>query len=216
MKLLVLGASGGVGQWLVRLAAGHGHEVTALVRQTSKLDAPSSVRVVRAEILNPSVIGRAVEGQDAVASCLGLRRAGRSPWAPLRSPADLVEMVTRSLVPAMERAGVRRIVAISAGGVGDSFEQLTAPVMWLVTRGNIAVAYRDLERMEATLRASTLDWLAVRPVTLAHGPPTGRAGPVTRYGMTSMVRRSDVAAWMLQALERPGPLAERTVLLGAT
>ncbi len=57
----------------------------------------------------------------------------------------------------MERAGVRRLVAISAGGVGDSLAQLTAPVMWLVTRGNIAVAYQDLERMEGILRASKLD-----------------------------------------------------------
>jgi hypothetical protein len=55
----------------------------------------------------------------------------------------------------------------------------------------------------------------VRPVTLVHGAPTGRARPVTRYGFTSSVRRSDVAARMLQALERREPFSERTVLLGA-
>ena len=118
----------------------------------------------------------------------------------------------RALVPAMEQAGIRRLVAISAGGVAESIAQLTTPARWLVTRGNIAVAYQDLARMEAVVRASALDWLAVRPVTLAHGAPTGGAGPVTRYGLTSMVRRSDVAAWMLQALERREPFAERTVL----
>ena len=121
----------------------------------------------------------------------------------------------RALVPAMERAGVSRLVAISAGGVGDSAAQLTATVRWLVTRGNIAVAYRDLERMESVLRESTLDWLVVRPVTLADGPPAGRARPVARYGATSRVRRSDVAAWMLDALERRDRFAERTVLLGS-
>jgi uncharacterized protein YbjT (DUF2867 family) len=83
-----------------------------------------------------------------------------------------------------------------------------------VTRGNIAVAYEDLARMESILRASALDWLAVRPVTLAHGPPTGRARPVARFTMTSSVRRSDVAAWVLDALERREPSAERAVLLG--
>jgi uncharacterized protein YbjT (DUF2867 family) len=214
VKLLVLGASGRIGQWLVRLAAERSHEVTALVRPTATLDAPSSVRVTRDDPLDAGVLEAAVQGRDAVASCIGLRRGGRSPWAPLRSPANLVESVMRTLVPAMERAGVQRLVAISAGGVGDSMAQLTAPVRWLVTRGNVAVAYQDLARMESVLRASTLDWLAVRPVTLAHGPPTGRARPVTRYGLTSTVRRSDVAAWMLDALERREPFAERTVLLG--
>jgi uncharacterized protein YbjT (DUF2867 family) len=199
----------------MRLAAERGHEVTALVRPSATLAAPSSVRVMRGELLDPGVLESAVQGQDAVASCIGLRRAWRSPWAPLRSPANLVESVIRALVPAMERAGVRRLVAVSAGGVGDSMAQLTAAVRWLVTRGNIAVAYQDLARMESVLRASTLDWLVVRPVTLAHGPPTGRVRPVSRYGMTSTVRRSDVAAWMVDALERREPFAERTVLLGA-
>jgi uncharacterized protein YbjT (DUF2867 family) len=215
MKLLVLGASGGVGQWLLRLAAERGHDVTALVRPSAKLDAPPSVGVVRGDPLDPATLESAVRGQDAVASCIGIRRAGRSPWAPLRSPPDLVEALTRALVPAMEGAGVRRLVAVSAGGVGDSLSQLTAPVMWLVTRGNIAVAYKDLERMEAVLRESALDWFVARPVTLAHGPLSGRAGPVARYGMTSFIRRSDVAAWMLEALERREPFAERAVLLGA-
>ena len=92
--------------------------------------------------------------------------------------------------------------------------QLSGFVRWLVTRGNIAVAYEDLARMESLLRASTLDWLAVRPVTLVHGPPTGRARPVARYTMMSRVRRSDVAAWVLSALEQREPFIDRTVLLG--
>jgi uncharacterized protein YbjT (DUF2867 family) len=214
VRLLVLGASGGVGQWLVRFAAERGHEVTALLRPATTLDAPASLCIERGDVTDASVLETAVRGQDAVASCLGLRRAGASPWAPLRSPPNLVESVARALVPAMERSGVRRLVAISAGGVGDSVAQLTAPVRWLVSRGNVAVAYRDLERMESVLRASTLDWLAVRPVTLAHGPPTGHARPVSKYGMMSRIRRSDVAAWMLGALEGRDAFGERTVLLG--
>ena len=40
MKLLVLGASGGVGRWLTRFAVEGGHEVTAVVRPTTTFDAP--------------------------------------------------------------------------------------------------------------------------------------------------------------------------------
>ena len=215
MKILVLGASGGVGQWLTRLALERGHDVTAVVRPSSALGVQPSaaLRVLRGDPLDAALLADALAGRDAVASCLGLRRAGKSPWAPLRSPPDLTERAMRTLVPLMERANVRRLVAVSAGGVGDSAEQLTTPVRWLVGSGNVAVAYRDLERMERVLAESTLDWLAVRPVTLADGPPTGRARPVPRYRLTSTIRRSDVAAWMLEALARTEG-GDRTVLLG--
>jgi uncharacterized protein YbjT (DUF2867 family) len=214
MRLLVLGASGGVGRLLTRMAADAGHSVTVVVRPSTSYDAPSGTRVIRGEVLEPSVLASAVIGQDAVASCLGLRRASRLPWAPLRSPPDLTTRVTGLLIPAMNAAGVHRIVAISAGGVAESITRLSAPVRWMVSQGNVGVAYRDLAEMERLLSASGLDWLAVRPVTLVDGPPTGRGGPVTRYGLFSIARRADVAQLMLGALARPSPFTEHTALVG--
>jgi len=214
MELLILGASGATGRWLVRLAAQAGHDVTALVRPSTPFDAPAGVRVIRGDVLDSAIIATAVEHKDAVASCLGIRRGGRSPWAPLQSPADFTKRATSSVIAAMSRAGVRRLVAISAGGVAESITQLSMPVRWLVGTGNVGVAYRDLAEMERLLSASRLDWLAVRPVTLMDGPPTGRVGKVGKYGLFSIVRRADVAAWMLGALARPTPYVEQTMLLG--
>lgn len=170
--------------------------------------------MLEGDVTDAALLDRLLAGQQAVLSALGLRRAGRSPWAPLRSPPDLATRVAQALVPAMRRHGVGRLIAISAGGVGDSARQLTWPVRKLVSAGNVAVAYRDLESMEAVLEASGLDWLAVRPVTLIDGDPTERARPVERYGLMSSVRRADVAQWMLDAVEQPAPFAERRVLLG--
>ena len=214
MKLLVLGASGGCGRWLAQLAAERGHEVTALVRPTTSFVAPAGVTVRRGQVLDPNTIEGAVTGQDIVFSCLGLRRAGPSPWARLLSPADLMEKVARILTDAMRRQGVRRLMIVSAGGVGESAAQLSRPVRWLVGSGRIGVAYRDLEEMEQELATSGLDWLAVRPVTLIDGQPTGAAHPVAHYGLFSKVRRSDVAGWMLSRAESPGPFGPHTVLLG--
>jgi uncharacterized protein YbjT (DUF2867 family) len=214
MKLLILGASGATGRWLVRLAAQAGHDVTALVRPSTPFDAPAGVRVIRGEVLDPAIIATAVENKDAVASCLGIRRASKFPWAPILSPPDFTARVASALIPAMSHAGVRRVVVISAGGVAESITQLTTPVRWMVGAGTIGVAYRDLADTERLLSASRLDWLAVRPVTLVDGPPTGRVGKVEKYGLFSIVRRADVATWMLGALARPTPYVEQTVLLG--
>ena len=218
MKLLVLGASGATGGWLTRLAAQAGHEVTALVRPGSAFTPPAGVRVVRGEVLDPATLASLLEGerggQAAVASCLGIRRASKAPWARLLSPPDFMTRVAALLVPAMSRAGVRRVVAISAGGVAESITQCSGVIRWMAGAGTIGVAYRDLAEMERQLSASRLDWLAVRPVTLMNGPPTGYAAKVDRYGLFSIVRRADVAAWMLGALARPTPYVEQTVLLG--
>jgi uncharacterized protein YbjT (DUF2867 family) len=214
VKLLILGASGGVGRWATRLAAEKGHRVRVLVRPAAAFDPPPGVEVMRGEALDPGTLERAVAGVDAVLCCLGQRRSGRSPWSRPLSPADLMERVIRLLIPAMSDAHVRRLVVVSAGGVAESEAQLTGPTRWLVRQGRIGEAYRDLAAMERALADSGLDWLAARPVTLIDGGPTGQAREVERYRFTSTVRRSDVAAWMLVALEFGEPLGGRRVLLG--
>lgn len=215
MRLLIVGASGGCGRWLTTLAHRRGHQVTVLVRPGAQLDLPADVRVVRGSALEPRDLDEALSGCDAVASCLGLRWTGWHPWSGVAGPADLTANAASVLVPAMQRAGVRRLVVISAAGVGDSVSRLSPAWRWMVGSGNLAVAYGDMARMEDVLAASSLDWLAVRPVALLNGPPRGAARPVTRVHAWSTVRRSDVAEWMLGALEQPRPFSERTVVLGA-
>lgn len=129
MRLLILGASGRCGQWLVRLAVERGHDVTALVRAGSPFTPPASVSVHRGQVTDSAVLDDLLPGHDAVLSALGLRRAGLNPWSSLQSPADLTSRVATLLTSAMPRHGVSRLVAISAGGVGDSRRRLT----WMLT-----------------------------------------------------------------------------------
>jgi len=216
MKLLVLGASGGCGRWVVRLAARRGHGVRALVRPGSATEDVETVEVVRGEVLDRGTISRAVEGVDAVVSCLGIRRVRAwNPWSAIASPSDLTERAMSLLISAMADAGVPRVIAISAGGVGDS-KDLVHPVnRWLFGHSSIAVSYKDLERMEQVLAHSGLDWQAVRPTTLANGPPTDHVRAVARYGLLTRVRRADVAAWMLDAADASGSLLDRTPMIAS-
>lgn len=218
MKLLVLGASGGCGRWICRLAAERGHSVRALVRPATAFEPPAGVEVVRGEVLDAGVLDTALEDRDAVLSALGIkRRSALNPWSALASPPDLTTRVAERLVEAMPRHGVRRLVAISAGGVGvgvgESASRTHPLFRWLIGHSNMAPAYADLAGMEAVLAASALDWTAVRPTTLAPGTPTGSARRVDRYGLLSHVRRADVARWMLDAVEAPSVNGVRTPML---
>src|SRR4051812_44738651 len=130
MRLLILGASGKCGIWLTRFAAERGHTVTAVVRNPSTFVATPGVTVVRGEATDPATFDRVVPGQDAALCALGQRRAALSPWARRLSPADLMGQVMTGLIPAMERFAVRRLVAISAAGVAESFSRCS----WSVKR----------------------------------------------------------------------------------
>jgi uncharacterized protein YbjT (DUF2867 family) len=170
--------------------------------------------VVTGSILRTDILERCVHGQDAVISCLGLRRAGISPWSKLLSPRDLVSSVVGSLVRLMDEANVRKLIMISAGGVGSSRDSLSAGVRRMIGFGNLRVAYEDLDNAERRVIESGIDASVVRPVTLIRGPVTERAGRVERYGMLSAIRRSDVAWWIVRELERGGTGGVAPILLG--
>jgi putative NADH-flavin reductase len=202
MKLLVLGASGGVGAHVVRLAREAGHDVTAVSRRA--ITVADGVRVVEGDVQVEGVIDGAMAGCDAVLSSLGIRRVNpRNPWSALASPEDFSSRTARLIVAAMKRHGVRRVLAVSAAGVGDSARGLNWLMRFMIDRSNVGVAYRDLERMEREYAESDLDWCCVRPTALDDAPLSGRAIEVDRFTIRSWISRADVAQWMLARLSSP-------------
>jgi putative NADH-flavin reductase len=193
MKIAVVGASGRTGRELVRAAAAAGHEVVAVVRDPSRLpDPPGEVRV--ADVSDVAALTAAFQGVDAVASCLG-PVAGESPHV-------LRDGVT-AVLAAMDGAGVRRLVAISASGwVVDGDDPLSRYVAKPILKRALAEANADLEAMEKVIRASHVDWTIMRPPRLQDRPGTGRYkarrdGNV-RWAWT--IARPDLALAMLDAL----------------
>lgn len=193
MKIAVVGASGRTGRELVRAAAAAGHEVVAVVRDPSRLqDPPGEVRV--ADASDVAALAAAFEGVQAVASCLG-PVAGESTHV-------LRDGIT-AVLAAMDGAGVRRLVAISASGwVVDGDDPLSRYAAKPILRRALATTNADLEAMEKIIRASHVDWTIMRPPRLQDRPGTGhykarRDGNV-RWAWT--IARPDLALAMLDAL----------------
>lgn len=73
-RLLVFGATGGTGRQIVQQAIQQGLVVTAFARDPGKIGLKhENLRVVQGDILQPDTVARAVAGQDAVLSALGIR-----------------------------------------------------------------------------------------------------------------------------------------------
>lgn len=212
MKLVVLGASGGCGKELVEQAKKRGHEVTAVVRSRA-WRAPEGVRTVTGE-LTLDLLREAIRGQDAVLCALGLRLPGLAPWARPEVP-DLLSRVTPLVVSAMRAEGVRRIVAISAGGVGDSYERMPGVFKAFIRLTALRHAYPQLDAMERELLASGLDVCIPRPTGLTDEPATGRVLVADRIAGRATIPRADVAAWMLDQIEQPA-FEHRTPVITVT
>src|SRR5215469_891815 len=74
MKVLVLGATGGVGIEPVKQAVARGHEVTALVRSPDRLHSwEQAIRMMKGDLLNQVFIEGALKNQVVVLSGFGPR-----------------------------------------------------------------------------------------------------------------------------------------------
>lgn len=204
MKLTVFGATGGIGQEIVRQALDSGHQVTAVVRDPARLTVTGAgLEVFRADLTDPQALRPAVAGRDAVLSGLGART---------RKDAGIATRLTRTVLGAMEAEGVRRLLVVSAGPVGPDPEG--AAFVDRAARGLVSLilkdVYADLAAMEGELARSATDWTVVRPPRLQNKPATGSyrtvVGGFPLKGR--FIGRADVAHAMLAMINDPGTVKQ--------
>jgi putative NADH-flavin reductase len=200
MKLTILGATGATGTCLTRQALAAGHEVTAVVRDPSRLPVPAQprLRTVTADVMDPASIIPAIAGADAVISAVGPRGTG---------PTTVIQDSVRSIIAAMDKTGARRLLQVSGSIVADQGESLYLRYLIkpLARRTFLRHVCADMRRGEDEIRESNLDWTIFRPPSLTGKTATGTyRTAIDRnlpHGFT--VSRADLAACMLARLDDP-------------
>lgn len=195
MRLFVLGASGGVGTCLLKQAVTRGHRITAQTRSAAKQIETQAVGVAVGSPTDGAFLRQHIAGHDAVVMCLGIDRPGKT---------TLFSEATRAVVGAMKAGGVRRLIAVTGIGAGDSkghggwlYNCIIYP---LFTRNR----YADKDRQEAIIERSDLDWTIVRPAPFT---TSAGSGPLQVYAeipaglQLSSITRAEVAAFILDSLE---------------
>ena len=200
MKVIVFGATGGIGRLLVAGALDHGHSVTAFVRNGQSLEPRDGLSVVEGDLFDPQSVGDAIDGHRAVFSALGSRTLKADP---------LLSRAIPLIINGMHFHRVDRIITVGAAGAlypAGKYQPPLATVLFAIARATLLRhPMADQRAQERLLAAGDLDYTIVRPPRLTDGAATGtyRVLPDALPSSSRHISRADVADFMLQQLTDP-------------
>jgi putative NADH-flavin reductase len=196
MRILIIGASKGIGLETTRQALATGYDVRALARSAAAIPlSDSKLEKVQGDALNRQDIEAALTGVDAVIVTLG---AG---LGELIKPVHLFSDATRVLIAAMKDKGVNRLICVTGFGSGDSRTSIgfLQRVPFQIVFGR---AYDDKSRQERLIKESGLEWTIARPGVLLNGPRTGRYKVLREPSewRNGIISRSNVADFLVKQI----------------
>lgn len=208
MKLLIIGATGRTGQALVKQSLEKGYEVIAFVRRPESMQTQKNLTVFTGTLDNIELLTKAMKDVDGVLMAIGNSISNRND--------KLFEWVVPNVITAMRAANVKRIVSLSALGVGNTFNNTRYPYR-LGTRTFLKGNFTDHLAGEIKFKDSTLDWTTVHPGPLFSGEKM--ENPLVRDASTGYkmpraprTNRADVAQVMLKALVDPSTYGKELIM----
>lgn len=166
--ILVIGASRGIGLETVKAALAAGHSVRAFARSAASIPLNDArLQKIAGDALSRTSLDTALSGTDAVVQSLGVMSLKELIFG-----TTLFSASTRLLVEAMLAAGIKRLIAVTGAGAGNSrgrtnflYDNIMFPIL-------LQRIYADKDIAEGIIAKSGLDWTIVRPGVLTNGAAT--------------------------------------------
>ncbi|MFP3392209.1 NAD(P)-dependent oxidoreductase [Brevibacillus sp. SIMBA_040] len=205
MKIGIVGASGKAGQLIMKEALDRGHQVTAIVRDASKISEPN-VAVLKKDVF--SLTAADLSGFDAVVNAFG---------APAGKEHLHVE-AGNALIEAMKGAPTTRLLVV--GGAGSLFVDEAKTTRVLETpdfpKEYLATAQNQGENLRILQETNGIQWTFISPS--AFFDPAGERTGAYQLGKDhllvnasgqSYVSYADYAIAVLDEIENPKHRNER-------
>ncbi len=212
-RILIVGASRGTGLQTVRKALAAGHRVRALARSAANIPIENErLERITGDATDRTALINALEGIEAVIVTLGVAPS----FATVVSGTELFSTATRALVDTMREKGVRRLVAMTGIGAGDSRGHGGFIYDWLVFPLLLKRVYDDKDVQEQIIRQSELDWTIVRPGLLTNGPETDRYRVLLDPAQwtAGSISRADVADFLVKEVTDRRFIGRAPVIIG--
>ena len=209
-RVVVMGGSRGIGLESVKALLEKGHKVIAFSRGANRLQLTHpNLTLVSGDATSANDVRAAIRNVDTVVQALGVPISLKL----LTGPIDLFSSATRILLPIMEDMKVRRLIAVTGFGAGDSEAAISflEKVPFNIVFGQ---AYRDKSAQEALIKDSSLDWTIVRPgiLTNQHLKKPYRVRTQFSEWRNGVISRAAVADYIASAIDNPATIGAEPVL----
>ncbi|NTW55612.1 MAG: SDR family oxidoreductase [Chlorobiaceae bacterium] len=192
-KVLVAGATGRTGQWVVKRLLHYGIQARVFSREREKAYGlfGDAVEIVTGKIQNDGDVANAVKGCDAVISALG-----SSAFSGESSPEEVDLAGVKRLVDEAARAGVKHFGLVSSMAVTKWYHPLN------LFAGVLSKKWEAEEHLRRVFSQNGRSFTIVRPGGLKDGEPLqSRLHVETGDRMWSgWVNRADVAELLVVSL----------------
>ena len=209
MKVLIIGASKGIGLATTKAALAAGYDVRAFARSAAAMTlSDPRLEKVQGDATRQQDVEAALACVDAVIVTLGVG------LGELIKPVHLFSDATRVIVAAMTAKSVKRLVCVTGFGAGDSRASIgllqRAPFQIVFGR-----AYDDKTRQEDLIKQSGLDWTIGRPGVLLNGPKSSRYKVLREPSSwrNGIISRASVADFLVKQIEDRSYLRAAPVLV---
>lgn len=199
MHVLVTGGTGFVGVTALRALLAAGHRVSALVRPGSerKLPRHANCRAIAGDSLNVDDVARALADCDAVVHMVGIRREQMKRTGLDYGDVDVGSV--RVMAHAMQAMGVRRLLLLSAGAIGNSrYVRCKAEAERIALDAGLDVS---IWRPSFILGPGQQWPIVMEPIIALLGLLPGHIGDTARRARA--VRLEQLACSMVWALDHP-------------
>lgn len=199
MKVAIFGATGIAGKAVVREALIKGYQITILTRDRKKISIKDDkLTIIEGSVMNRQTVSTVLQGQDAVIQTLGIGGKGDG------KPTTVVSDANKVILEEMETVGIKRLIAISVIGAGNSiaflpgiFRKFMLPVFMKWFQAVID----DKNRMEPMIMNSQLNWTIVRCTTIKDKPATRKiTASLDGKGLKLAITAADMATFMVEQL----------------
>ena len=209
-NVTVIGGSKGIGLETVKRGLEMGHQVTAFARSASKMRiSDDRLKKLDGDALNPGDVKAAVANAEVVIQALGVPFNVRL----FTGPVTLFSDSTRILIPLLKDSGVKRLIAVTGYGAGDS-EATIHPLQKAPFNLVFGRAYSDKSVQERLIRESGLDWVIARPGVLSNGLRTETYNIITDHDRmrNGVISRADVAHFVVDQIDSDTYIGQAPVL----
>lgn len=213
MRILVVGGSRGIGRQTVIQALEDGHMVIVFSRNPSVLDiSHANLRLQAGNVVDNLSLKEAMSDCDTVICTLGLS-AREAIGPPFSKASHVLSEGTKSILSAMNKAQVKRLICVTAIGTRDSAAQCSLMARLILRRG-LRWQYKEKDLQESLIESSEgINWTIIRPTLLTNGRKKDAAlNNNIRAGLFAHVSRADVAAIMLSLINQESAYSKALIV----